>query len=154
MNSKLELKLIDFGLRQAVDADSKLMNCVGSAVYCAHEVFERTGYCGFKADVWSCGVILYSMVSGEFPWEHPDTPEQIQEMASGAWPAALASPLCIQFIDSMMQLEPENRLPISELLAHPWMQKHAEPAQPKESTKLREIVEAINHQTATVSIQA
>ena len=138
-----------------MDADTKLTNCVGSAVYCAPEVFGKESYCGFKADIWSCGIILYSMVSGEFPWEQPDSPAQVEQMSSGNWLAPVASPLCVEFIDTMMQLNPENRLSIPELLAHPWMQKLAElPKETSASSKFCSFVEVIKSHTPFVSIHA
>ena len=67
------LKLCDFGVSQMVERDEKgrkkpLYSKSGTPVYIAPEMLSQSGYDGFKADIWACGVVLYSMLYGEVPF--------------------------------------------------------------------------------------
>lgn len=65
-----DLKITDFGLSTlAIDKNSVLTTTCGTPQYVAPEIVLGHGYSGFKADIWSCGVILYVMVSGRLPFE-------------------------------------------------------------------------------------
>lgn len=64
-------KLIDFGLAHCFSTKecSILNTFVGSKAYCCPRIIKRIPYDGFKCDVWSMGVCLFSMVAGFFPYE-------------------------------------------------------------------------------------
>ena len=63
-----ELKLIDFGLsnRFRLDQIQNMHSIVGSPYYTAPEVFS--GKYSNSCDLWSCGVLLYTLLSGTFPF--------------------------------------------------------------------------------------
>lgn len=63
------LKVADFGLSNRISDGSSLMTSCGSPNYAAPEVIEGHPYDGAQADVWSCGVILYAMLTGTLPFE-------------------------------------------------------------------------------------
>jgi serine/threonine protein kinase len=63
------VKLIDFGLCEIVATPNTLLQgWVGSLEYAAPEILLRTPYSGPKVDVWSLGVLFYSLLYGEFPF--------------------------------------------------------------------------------------
>ena len=62
------LKITDFGFAKFQDA-SMPKTILGTAVYVAPEVLEEGAYDGYKADVWSCGVILYTLIMGNYPFD-------------------------------------------------------------------------------------
>jgi serine/threonine protein kinase len=62
------LKIADFGFAKAQD-QSMPKTILGTAVYVAPEVLENHRYDGFKADIWSCGVILYTLLVGNYPFD-------------------------------------------------------------------------------------
>ena len=65
------LKICDFGYSKHSLIDSEPKSTVGTPAYIAPEVLSRKAYDGKAADVWSCGVTLYVMVVGAYPFEDP-----------------------------------------------------------------------------------
>ena len=63
------LKIIDFGLTHEYNEDISLKTKCGSPSYAAPEILKGYKYDGFKTDIWSCGIILYAMLSGFLPFE-------------------------------------------------------------------------------------
>lgn len=63
-DSNMKLKIGDFGLCNIMKDGSSLKTSCGSPNYAAPEVISATFYDGKQVDVWSCGVILYAMLSG------------------------------------------------------------------------------------------
>lgn len=74
LNQKdLTVKLIDFGMAALQPEGKKLSTPCGSPHYAAPEVVSSRPYDGTQADVWSCGVILYVMLTGTTPYNYsPD----------------------------------------------------------------------------------
>ena len=61
------IKLIDFGF--AVHTKSLLKISCGSLLYMAPEMFKNgTEFRGPPLDVWACGVVLYAISTGHFPF--------------------------------------------------------------------------------------
>jgi len=63
------LKIIDFGLTHEYNEDISLKTKCGSPSYAAPEILKGYHYDGFKTDIWSCGIVLYAMLSGFLPFE-------------------------------------------------------------------------------------
>lgn len=155
-NSLLPKILIsDFGFANAYQWGSSsvhLTTACGSPCYAAPElVMGRDGYLGPAVDVWSCGVIMYSMLFGHLPFEHDLKKEQrstISESSSSisnsdnfAWTPAnvyqlynfiLSKPIIIptnanvseeakQLIRKMLNVNPTKRMTVSEILNDPWL---------------------------------
>ena len=84
-----ELKVSDFGLSNLqfvdeggqVSSSLKLRTVCGTPNYVAPEVFNtQNGYDGFKADLWSCGVILYQLLSGYLPFRAKQVSEVLSKI--------------------------------------------------------------------------
>ncbi|XP_076917331.1 serine/threonine-protein kinase SRK2E-like isoform X1 [Bidens hawaiensis] len=73
------LKICDFGYSKSAVLHSQPKSTVGTPAYIAHEVLLRQEYDGKIADVWSCGVTLYVMLVGGYPFEDPNEPKDFRK---------------------------------------------------------------------------
>ncbi|KAL0863271.1 hypothetical protein Bca101_042389 [Brassica carinata] len=73
------LKICDFGYSKSSVLHSQPKSTVGTPAYIAPEVLLRQEYDGKIADVWSCGVTLYVMLVGAYPFEDPDEPRDYRK---------------------------------------------------------------------------
>lgn len=69
LDADYNIKLADFGFSNTFRADKKLDTFCGSPPYAAPELFLGKKYIGPEVDVWSLGVILYTIVAGYLPFD-------------------------------------------------------------------------------------
>lgn len=77
------IKIVDFGLSNTFKGNELLKTACGSPCYAAPEMIEGKQYNGQLVDVWSCGVILYALISGFLPFEDPNTGELYKKIIAG-----------------------------------------------------------------------
>lgn len=121
----------DFGLAQGVDEETKLSDSSGTLDFMAPEQLGKSTYKGKPADVWSCGCILFMLLSGRLPFEGPSR-QIVQTKIRGAMfqfePVAAwekVSDSAKDLIRKMMSLDWEHRLTAEEVLDHPWFEECA-----------------------------
>ena len=116
-------KISDFGLSKYVgDAGLTSTSC-GSPCYVSPDVLTGKEYDAKKSDMWSCGVILYTMVTGLLPWTRRNQVELFQQIRNCQYRVpAYVSPECSNLIKSLMNPDPEKRLSAEEALNHPFME--------------------------------
>lgn len=117
----------DFGLSVFFKPGQKFKEVVGSAYYVAPEVLRRNY--GPEADIWSCGVILYIILSGMPPFWGNTESEIFKSIIKGEvdfktdpWPSI--SDEAKDCVARMLQSDPKKRASAEEILKHPWMQEN------------------------------
>merc|ERR1711920_129504 len=119
-----DLKATDFGLSDFFSEGQVFNEVVGSAYYVAPEVLRRRY--GPSADVWSVGVIVYILLSGQPPfWGQTET-AIFNEILKGRvnfsnppWPRI--SPSAKNLISRMLTMDARARITAAQALAHPWV---------------------------------
>ena len=120
LNDKLEPKIADFGLSKYIPVGQTLLQSrqCGTYAYMAPEEVETGTEFGFKADVYSFGMTMYALLSGESPW-HGQTPFLIQDnVAMGKRPKIpdYVSPLYRKLIEDCWQQDPKLRPTFSDIV--------------------------------------
>lgn len=127
-DGKHTIKLIDFGLA-ANSSENKsalafLSTCCGSPAYAAPELLRGNTYSGPAVDVWSAGVLLYSLLVGQLPFDDENIQNLYKKIQIGKYilPTWLTSDVR-DLITSMLKTNPAERISVSKVLDHKWI-KH------------------------------
>ncbi|KAL1289984.1 hypothetical protein AAHE18_20G096700 [Arachis hypogaea] len=126
-SSAPRLKICDFGYSKSSVLHSQPKSTVGTPAYIAPEVLSRREYDGKVADVWSCGVTLYVMLVGGYPFEDSDDPRNFKETLKRILNAHYFIPNyvrvskdCGHLLSQIFVANPEKRITIPEVKMHPW----------------------------------
>lgn len=116
------IKVSDFGLCGFIDEQKLMKTFCGSPCYCAPECLCRVQYDGRLSDIWSLGVILFAMITGEHPWNISNTSIMLRQILKGAYTIpSYVSPKCKDLIKGMMKVDPQGRMTMEQILQHPWL---------------------------------
>ncbi|KAI3870746.1 hypothetical protein C5167_042012 [Papaver somniferum] len=123
------LKICDFGYSKSSVLHSQPKSTVGTPAYIAPEVLLKKEYDGKIADVWSCGVTLYVMLMGAYPFEDPEEPKNfkktIQRILSVQYSVPdQISPECRHLISRIFVGTPSTRITMAEIRNHEWFLKN------------------------------
>ncbi|CAL5411705.1 unnamed protein product [Camellia sinensis] len=126
------LKVSDFGLSalpQQVREDGLLHTTCGTPNYVAPEVINNKGYDGAKADLWSCGVILFVLMAGYLPFEESNLMALYKkifkaEFTCPPWFSSSAKKLVKRILDP----NPMTRITIAEVIENEWFKKGYKPS--------------------------
>ncbi|XP_038703221.1 serine/threonine-protein kinase SAPK2 [Tripterygium wilfordii] len=125
------VKICDFGYSKSSVLHSQPKSTVGTPAYIAPEVLSKKEYDGKIADVWSCGVTLYVMLVGAYPFEDPTDPKNLRKTIGRILSAHYSFPdyvrvsmECKHLISRIFVGSPEKRMTIAEIKNHPWYLKH------------------------------
>lgn len=124
------IKICDFGYSKDEVANSVCKTACGTPEYMAPEVLSTEQYDGKAADIWSCGVMLYVLVVGNFPFTRPADAalihaKALQKMFGRILEADYKEPMkvssdCRSLLKELLQLDPKQRITVPQILCHPW----------------------------------
>ena len=139
------LKVADFGYAQWMHCISDgshgwVETSCGSPHYASPEVIRGDRYVGKHADVWSCGVVLFALLTGGLPFDHDDTQRLLRKVVSGQytipdWVPADGADL----ITRMLTVDPERRITTAEIQQHRWVTAGAPVGLPSVATDPAEV---------------
>lgn len=121
------LKVSDFGLSAFAECkrqDGLLHTTCGTPAYVAPEVINRKGYDGAKADIWSCGVILYVLLAGYLPFHDPNLMEMYRKIGKSEFKYPNWFPSDVRrLISKILDPNPNTRISMSKIMENPWVKK-------------------------------
>ncbi|KAH7335304.1 kinase-like domain-containing protein [Rhizoctonia solani] len=121
MDKNNNIKVADFGMAAFVPRDSLLYTSCGSPHYASPEVVSGLAYNGTVSDVWSCGVILYALLSGKLPFDDEDIRALLGKVREGKYTIPVNIPWPAQnLIRRMMEKDVDRRIEVAEVLKHPF----------------------------------
>lgn len=138
LDKRLDCKLLDFGFARDCFKGSSLRTVCGTHVYMAPELIAGEPYNGFRIDVWALGVILYTLVYGEMPFEEDE--EVLKDRIQNDTPEKLRNvdlDLCTEeqlrtdpkyLLSQLLEKRPQKRLSVEGILKHPFLQPYGQKA--------------------------
>lgn len=121
LDDTLNVKIADFGLSNIMTDGNFLKTSCGSPNYAAPEVISGKLYAGPEVDVWSCGVILYVMLSGRLPFDDEFIPTLFKKISEGVYSIPeYFSPGARHLLKRMLVVNPLNRITVHEIMEDPW----------------------------------
>ena len=122
IDSNNNIKIIDFGVSKILKKGEIMKDYCGTTLYMAPEIIERKGYEGYSCDIWSAGVILYNMISGQRPFNAKENDEIEKLILKGEYKELkYISKDAKDLINKMIVVNPKERITIEEILNHPWL---------------------------------
>ena len=121
---EIHIKLIDFGASNFFKENEILTLKVGSPYYIAPEVLNKSY--NEKCDIWSAGVVLYVMLTGNFPFVGKTSQKLFENIKSGKYKTTgkeweAISPQAKDLIKKMLELNTNKRISASECLKSPFI---------------------------------
>ncbi|CAN8299154.1 unnamed protein product [Cochlearia groenlandica] len=126
-----DLKISDFGLSalpEQILQDGLLHTQCGTPAYVAPEILRKKGYDGAKADIWSCGVVLYVLLAGCLPFQDENLMNMYKKIfkADFEFPPWF-SPESRRLISKLLVVDPERRISMPAIMRTPWLRKNFNP---------------------------
>ncbi|XP_029109725.1 serine/threonine-protein kinase BRSK2-like isoform X3 [Scleropages formosus] len=111
LDEKNNIRIADFGMASLQVGDRLLETSCGSPHYACPEVIRGEKYDGRRADVWSCGVILFALLVGALPFDHDNLRQLLEKVKSGVFHMPhFIPPDCQALLRGMIEVNPDKRL--------------------------------------------
>ncbi|CAJ1054173.1 serine/threonine-protein kinase MARK1-like [Xyrichtys novacula] len=122
LDADMNIKIADFGFSNEFTLGSKLDTFCGSPPYAAPELFQGKKYDGPEVDVWSLGVILYTLVSGSLPFDGQNLKELRERVLRGKYRIPFyMSTDCENLLKKLLVLNPSKRGSLQQIMRDRWM---------------------------------
>ena len=120
-----KIKISDFGLCGYITEDQLMRTFCGSPCYTAPECLSKIEYDGIRADTWSIGVILYTIVTGNAPWPINNSSIMLKNIIKGKYTIPKnISQSCRSLITGLLNINPKERLTLNQIMNHQWLNQN------------------------------
>nr|XP_023960919.1 MAP/microtubule affinity-regulating kinase 3 isoform X1 [Chrysemys picta bellii] len=122
LDADMNIKIADFGFSNEFTVGNKLDTFCGSPPYAAPELFQGKKYDGPEVDVWSLGVILYTLVSGSLPFDGQNLKELRERVLRGKYRIPFyMSTDCENLLKRFLVLNPTKRGTLEQIMKDRWI---------------------------------
>ncbi|XP_051551855.1 MAP/microtubule affinity-regulating kinase 4-like isoform X1 [Myxocyprinus asiaticus] len=160
LDADANIKIADFGFSNEFTLGNKLDTFCGSPPYAAPELFQGKKYDGPEVDIWSLGVILYTLVSGSLPFDGQNLKELRERVLRGKYRVPFyMSTDCEGILRRFLVLNPSKRCTLEQVMKDKWMnagfegdelKPHIEPTEDYSDPKRIEIMVGMGFTTEEI----
>ncbi|KAF7316312.1 Protein kinase domain-containing protein [Mycena indigotica] len=116
------VKIADWGMAAFAPPSLQLETSCGSPHYASPEIVNGERYQGNATDIWSCGVILYALLTGRLPFDDKNVKTLLAKVKAGKYDIPTwIDPLAADLLSRMLVVDVSCRITIPEILVHPWL---------------------------------
>ena len=132
INAEDNIKLCDFGVSHMLKSDGNdlLHSNKGTAMFYSPEACIGESYKGKLNDIWACGITLYYMAVGHYPFvasgNNFDKLHHLIQKTEPEYPEALLGTPIHDLITKLLKKLPDERITIAQIKEHPWITKNGE----------------------------
>jgi len=153
------IKICDFGTSKIFEKGAVQRKLVGSSYYIAPEVLKK--HYNEKCDIWSCGVILYILLSARPPFGGQDDNDIMERVATGVYdlespPFDKVSASALDLIRKLLTMDVNERITAEQALNHPWFKENKSQEyynKIKDNDTMKELIENLKKYKRTSIIQ-
>lgn len=123
------IKIADFGMAALEVREKLLETSCGSPHYASPEIVAGKNYHGAPSDIWSCGIILFALLTGHLPFDDENIRKLLLKVQNGKF--LMPNNLSFEskdLISKMLKVNPSERITIDAILQHPLLTKYPEPS--------------------------
>lgn len=121
LDESKNIKVADFGMASLQVGEKLLETSCGSPHYACPEVIRGEHYDGRKADVWSCGVILYALLVGALPFDDDNLRVLLEKVKKGNFSIPpYIPPGAVELLRGMVEVNARKRLTLDQVMRHSW----------------------------------
>jgi serine/threonine-protein kinase HSL1, negative regulator of Swe1 kinase len=119
------IRIADFGMAVLEPKGRLLETSCGSPHYASPEIVAGKTYHGAPSDIWSCGIILFALLTGYLPFDDDNIRNLLLKVKAGHFtmPPQLSSE-AKDLIWRMLDVDPRTRIRMEEIFRHPFIQKY------------------------------
>ncbi|KAF9525093.1 kinase-like domain-containing protein [Crepidotus variabilis] len=116
------IKIADWGMAAFAPPALHLETSCGSPHYASPEIVNGEKYQGHATDVWSCGVILFALLTGRLPFDDKNVRTLLSKVKTGKYDMpSWIDPLAKDLLRKMLVVNVQDRITIPDILKHPWL---------------------------------
>ncbi|KXN91564.1 Serine/threonine-protein kinase HSL1 [Leucoagaricus sp. SymC.cos] len=116
------IKIADWGMAAFAPPSLQLETSCGSPHYASPEIVNGEKYQGNATDIWSCGVILFALLTGRLPFDDKNVRNLLAKVKTGKYDMPnWIDPLAKDLLSRMLVVDVKKRITIPEILIHPWL---------------------------------